>query len=243
PRPHLLNLDAERMSFRLPEKLPRQVNELFEVAAGADVRIHIGIDRVDADAQPLERRREELRSHRLRQHQPVGRHTRLGEQPDRIVDAGVEQRLAHLVQPLQLQPEPVDLALRFLDERPGHVFVGTPQHRQGAHAAPQVALRGQLKADFDPSRNDAHRLTKRANTFAYSFHEYLRADSAAACSIAARSREVQNSSTARASPAGSSVSMSMPFLPSMISGSPPTRLAITGRAKWNAVSATPLCAS
>src|SRR5439155_23307216 len=102
PRAHLLNLDADGMSLRLREKLPREVDEQIEVAAGTKMRIDIGLDGVDADAQPLERRREELRPHGLGQHQPVRRYARLGEEADRVIDARVEERLPHLVHPLEL---------------------------------------------------------------------------------------------------------------------------------------------
>src|SRR5436305_14430392 len=70
-----------------------------------------------------------------------------------------------------------------------------------------------------------------ANTSPYLAHEYRRAEAAAASSIAARSRVVKNSSTARASASTSSDGKTIPFFPSTISGSPPASLAMTGRPK------------
>src|SRR5205085_2661659 len=231
-RAHLLNLDAHPMAFGLREERARQLDQPIEVAAGAELRIDGRVDGVDADAQPLERRRQQLRADLLGQHQPVRADAGLGEEANGVIDARIQQRLTHLVQPLEAQPHAVDLALGALDQRPLHVLVRTAQHRQRAHAAAQVALGGQLEADFDATRIELHLpQTKLSNTFAYSGHEYFRAVAAAARSMPARSRAVKNSSTAAASAAGSSGGMRMPFCPSMISGSPPTAEAITGRAK------------
>src|SRR5262249_30451649 len=231
-RAHLLDLDAHRMALGLFEEGAGERDELVELAAGAQLRINRGIDGVDADAQPLQRRREQLRPHLLGQYHPVRADAGLGKESNRVVDARVQQRLAHLVQPFEAQPHAVDLALGALDQRPLHVLVRTAQHRQRAHAAAQVAPGGQLEADFESPRIELHLpVTKASNTFAYSGQEYIRAVAAAARSIAARSRAVKNSSTAFASAAGSSGGMRMPFWPSMISGSPPMRVAITGRAK------------
>src|SRR6266849_1937343 len=216
------------MSLRLHEELARHVHELVEITAGADMRIDLRIDRVDADAQALERRCKELRADLFRQHETIGAHTRLGEEADGIVDARVEKRLAHLVQPLQLEAEAVDVALGLLDERPFHVLVRTAKHRQRAHAAAQIALRRQLQADFDGTRDRAHWLSKSLKTAAYSDHEYIRALSAARRSMVARS-DSKKRSIAFASASGSSGGTKNSL--STISGSPPTLLAITGRAK------------
>src|SRR5579859_5499680 len=109
------------------------------------------------------------------------------------------------MQPFQFQAGAVNLPFGTLDERPRHVFVWPPQHRQRAHPAAQIALGRELEADFDPPRVEGHGLwTKRLMIAPYSAHENRPADSAAARAIAARSRVVKNSSTARASASGSS---------------------------------------
>src|SRR5437867_2735758 len=232
------------MAFRLAQEVPREFDELVEVAAGAELRINAGIDRVDADAQPLERRREQLRADFLCEQQTIRADARLRKKPDRIIKARIEERLPHLVQPLEPQAGAVNLLLGTFHERPVHVLVWTPEHRQRTHAAAQIALRGQLQADLDPAGREFHTgLTKRFIIAPYSCQEYRRALSAAARSMSARFLLVKNSSTARASATGSSGGTRIPLWPSMISGSPPTEVAITGREKWKAVNATPLCAS
>src|SRR5204862_6800707 len=125
------------------------------------------------------------------QHQPGGAEARLGEEADGVVDARVQQRLAHLVQPLEAQPEPVDLALGTLHQRPLHVLVRAAQHRQRTHPAAEIALRGQLETDFDSPGVELHLpATKASNTLAYSGQEQRRAVASAARSIASRSRAV-----------------------------------------------------
>src|SRR5258708_2087288 len=230
---HLLDLDADGVPLGLHEELLGQVDELVEVASRAKWRIDLGVDGVDADTDALERRGQQLLADLRRKHQAVRRQTGLGEEPDGVVDARVKQRLSHLVQPLQPETRAMDLALGLLHQRPGHVFVRTAQNRQRAHPAAQVALGGQLEADFDPARIEFHAIsfTKRRKSAPYSSHEYFRALAAPAPSIAARSHVVKNASTAAASCPGFSLSTSIPFATSMISGSPPTRVAMTGRAK------------
>src|SRR5207253_6425605 len=191
----------------------------------------------------LQRRREKLRADRFRQHESVRGETRLGEQPDRVVDARVQKRLAHLVKPFQLEAEAVNLALGFLDELPRHVFVRTAQHRQRTHPAAEVALRSELESELEAAKVHG-RVSNCVKTLAYSCHEYFRAQPAAARSIDSRSPRAKKASIAFATASGSSGGISIPFFPSlMTSGNPPTVDAITGRAKWNAASATPLCAS
>src|SRR4029078_5624940 len=192
------------------------------------------------DAQALERRRQELRADLLGQHEPIRRHARLGEEADGVVQTRIQQRVPHLVHTLEAKAVAVNLLRGALAQRPGHVLVWAPQHRQRAHAAAEVALRRQLETDLDPARIHPAS-TKRAKRRPYSSHEYRTAAASAALSIAARSRARKNSSTASANAAASSEGKTMPARASTLSGSPPASLAITGRPKWNAVSATPLC--
>src|SRR5438445_9882469 len=76
-RAHLLNLDSKRMSFRLPEKIAGELDELVEIAARAKLRIDARIHRIEADAKPLQRRREQFRANFFRQQKTIGAHAGL----------------------------------------------------------------------------------------------------------------------------------------------------------------------
>src|ERR1700737_3915524 len=99
------------MSLRLAEELAREIDELFEIAAGAQLRVDLRLDGVDADAQPLQRSGQQARAHLLIEQQSIRAEACFREEADRVVDASVQQRLPHLVQPLEAQPGAVQLAL------------------------------------------------------------------------------------------------------------------------------------
>src|SRR5438445_12580323 len=90
PRTHFLDLNTDAMSVGLLQKVACELHELVEVPAGAQLRIDVGIDRVDADAQTLERRSQQSRAHLFRQQQPIRTHARFGKKPNGVVDARVE---------------------------------------------------------------------------------------------------------------------------------------------------------
>src|SRR5687767_375664 len=99
------------MTLSLLQKPLGEVDELVEIAAGAKLRVDLRVDRVDADAQPFERRIQQLCSNLFGQDEPIRRHARLREETDGVVDPRVQERLPHLMQPLEFEAQAMDLAL------------------------------------------------------------------------------------------------------------------------------------